>query len=580
MSAGTVILGISAGTGHDSGAALLVDNTLVAACEEERISRIKHDGGFPSRSIAYCLNAARVTPEDVSHVAVGLHPWAAPWRRLGFLTDMGLSSHLARKAMFLRREALGLFRIGNELRRQFPRARVVFVEHHLAHAASAFFCSPFEEAAVLTMDGHGEWATGLVGHGQGSHLDKLAEAFFPESLGLVYLAFTHYLGFDTHDEYKVMGLSAYGEPEYLEIVRRIIRFDPGRIYRVDLSWIQHPAYTACPWGRHYYSDKLTKIFGPARQPGATVSTLHKNLAKSLQVALEEVGVAIARHLRARTKSGKLVLAGGVCLNGLMNYAIKASGAFENIFVQPASNDGGIALGAALHVNHQVLGNPRSFVMQHAYWGPGFSEEEIRRELETCRLPYVRLADPARVAAELIAGNHIIGWFQGRSELGPRALGNRSILADPRDPKNKDRVNARIKFREEFRPFAPSVLAEHASAYFDGLNESSYMLMICPVCPEMRSVIPAVVHVDGTARPQTVNRDTNPRYYVLIEHFHRITGVPVVLNTSFNVKGEPLVNSPTDAIRCFFSTGLDYLVMGDCLLYKGPLPDNILKTVSS
>lgn len=552
----------------------MVDNTLVAACEEERLSHIKHDGRLPARSIAYCLKTALVAPEDVGYVAIGMHPWAASGRRLAFIANLGLSLHLPRKLLFLRGGVLSLLRAKAELQRQFPRATVIFVEHHLAHAASAFLCSPFEAAAILTMDGRGEWATGLLAHGQGSRIQKIAESSFPESVGLLYMAFTHFLGFETHDEYKVMGLSAYGQPEYLDTVRRMFRFDPRVLYRVDLSWMQHPAYAQCPWGDRYYSDRFVRTFGPARKPGEPINDMHKNLAKSLQSALEEIGIELARHLRVRTGCRRLALAGGVCLNGLMNFAIKRSGVFDEVFVQPASNDGGIALGAALFASHQVLGRPRQFVMRHAYWGPTYGDDEIRKEVEACQLPFLRLVDPARTAAELIARNQIIGWFQGRAELGPRALGHRSILADPRDPNNKDRVNARIKFREEFRPFAPSVLSEYASEYFEGIQESPYMLMICPVRPGKRSVIPAVVHVDGTARPQTVGKEENQRYHTLLQHFHRITGVPVVLNTSFNVKGEPIVTTPTDAIRCFYSTGLDYLVVGDCLLSKGPIPSDI------
>jgi len=572
MAATPVILGLGAATGHDSGAALLVDGRLVAAVEEERLSRRKHDPDFPRRSIDYCLKAGQVSQRDVDYVALGSHPSAGWWRRLAFLAHPGTGFNLWRKTRFLRSEYLHPLMVEQECRGLFPRARFVFVEHHLAHAASAFYCSPFDEAAILTTDGRGEWSTGVMAKGAGPRITKIAEAFFPQSLGFLYTAFTQYLGFHTHDEYKVMGLSSYGHPEYLDLFRRIVRFHPTKLFQVDLSWLRHPSYAPVSWGERYYSAKVEQTFGPARRPDEPVTALHKNLAKSLQVRFEEIGVELASDLQSRTGSRHLAMAGGVCLNGLMNYAIKASGVFDRLFVQPASNDGGISVGAAFHVQHQVLGHPRTFDMRHAYWGPSFSETEIRRELDICRLPYLRLDNAPKTAAGLLASGHVIGWFQGRAELGPRALGNRSILADPRDPKNKDLVNARIKFREEFRPFAPSVLAEQADRLFDKVGESPYMLLICPVRPETAQAVPAVIHVDGPTRPQTVTAEANPRYHALIEEFYRLTGVPVVLNTSFNVKGEPIVNSPSDAIRCFFGTGLDYLILGDFLVGKGSLPN--------
>lgn len=570
MAAKRVVVGVGTLTGHDAGAAILVDGRLVAACEEERLSRRKHDSGFPKRAIEYCLDAAGVSHDEVTHVALGFHPDTARARRLAFL--LGPSNpRLARvRAGFLRTLRTGPLQVGATLGRLLPRARVVFVEHHLAHAASAFYCSPFERAAVLSMDGRGEWSTGLAATGAGSAMTPIARAFYPESLGIVYEAITQYLGFGPNDEYKVMGLSAYGEPEQLDLFRRMFRFDPASLYRVDLSWIQHPGYAPILWGSEYYSPRVVEALGPARRPDDEIEHRHENVAKSLQARLEEVGVEIARHLREQTGERNLVLAGGLGLNGRMNYAIRQESGFDELFIQPAASDGGISLGAALYVEHQLLGHPRGEPLAHAYWGPELDDDAIAREIEVCRLPSVRVADPSRVAAELIARNKIVGWCQGRTEYGPRALGNRSILANPRDAANRDLVNARIKFREEFRPFAPSVLAEHAGEYFEGIGDDSpYMLLICPVREEARSQIPAVVHVDGTARPQTVRRETNARYHALIEHFHRLTGVPVVLNTSFNVKGEPIVSTPQDAIRCFYSTGLDYLVLGNHVLSKTP-----------
>ncbi|MBI4183669.1 MAG: carbamoyltransferase [Proteobacteria bacterium] len=569
-----IVLGIHTGSGHDSAAAILVDGRLVASVEEERLTRRKHDGAFPHKAIDFCLSAAGVRADEVDHVAHGWHPYAALARRLGFLAR-GLPGRGAlRRAWFVATLTRVSLSAERALRRRFPRARLHRVEHHLAHAASAFFCSPFERAAIISYDGRGEWATGLVARGEGNRIARLRERHYPNSLGLLYTAVTHFLGFESNDEYKVMGLSSYGEPEFLDLFARILGLDREGFYRVDTSWLSHPGYAPVPWGRNYFSARMVERFGPPRASGEPVRTVHKNLAKSLQRAIEDLGVGMASRLRAETGLADLGLAGGVALNGLMNHRIKTEAGFDRLFIPPAASDGGVALGAALWVQHQVLGAPRRFVLEHAYWGPSFADEAIAAEIDAYRLPSRRLPSPERTAAGLIAGNRIIGWFQGRSELGPRALGNRSILADPRDKANKDNVNARIKFREEFRPFAPSVLEERAAEFFPAIGASPYMLQICPVAAAKKALIPAVVHVDGTARPQTVSRATNPRYYGLIERFAEVTGVPVVLNTSFNVKGEPIVDSPADAIRCFYSTGLDYLILGRRLVGKGDLAPGV------
>jgi carbamoyltransferase len=548
-----------------------VDGTLVAVCEEERLSRVKHDGGFPAHAIDFCLQQAGLEAGDVTHVGLGWHPHTATANRLRFLLDVRHSRHLRVKASWLRTVRGQALWLRTQSLERFPNASFTFVEHHLAHAASAFYCSQFEEAAILSLDARGEWSTGLTGTGRGTTMAATSRAYYPESLGLLYDALTQYLGFAPFDEYKVMGLSSYGEPEYLDVFRQMFRSDPDSIFRVDRGWVQHPGYAPIAWGKTYYSPKVVETLGPARDPREPVERRHENVAKSLQARIEEVGVEIASHLRETSGQQNLVIAGGLGLNGLMNYAIKSRSGYDDMFVQPAANDGGISLGAALYIQHHLLGHPRSNVFPHAYWGPDLAQAEVAREIEICGLPSVRVEEPALAAAELLAQNKIIGWCQGRTEFGPRALGNRSILADPRDPANKDRVNARIKFREEFRPFAPSVLAEHAAEYFEGIDESPYMLMICPVRQDARDRIPAVVHVDGTARPQTVTAAANPLYHELIEHFERLTGVPVVLNTSFNVKGEPIVNTPQEAIRCFYSTGLDYLIVGSHVVYKTEPP---------
>lgn len=567
MASKALLLGFS--IGHDASAAVLHNGQVLATCEEERFTRIKHDAQFPKQGIRFCLEAAQAKPKDVDVVTVSWHPTAQLARRLGFCIDPRWGLDVRRKMRYIRATYAMVHGLVRMLKETFPRAQIIPIEHHMAHAASTFFASPFDQAAVLTMDGHGEWSSGLSALAQGCVIKKRQESFFPKSLGMVYLAFTHYLGFKLHDEYKVMGLSGYGEPSYLDAVRRTFGFDSKRLFRMDPRYFQHPVYSDTEWDAAYYSKEFEKLLGPARAPGDPVEQRHKDIAKSLQVHFEDVCVEMARQLLHQTGQKDICLSGGVFLNGLANYQIKLRSGCRNLFVQPASNDGGTALGAVLFVWHQLLKGPRAFVMEHAYWGRQYADSEIQKELEICRLPYRRVENPADLAAQLLASGKIIGWFQGRAELGPRALGNRSILADPRCAENKDRVNARIKFREEFRPFAPAVLEEWSHEYFERCGVSPYMLLICPVKPSKQEVIPAVTHVDGTARPQTVSRRTNPLFYDLIHRFHERTGVPVVLNTSFNVKGEPIVNSPADAIRCFYSTGLDYLFMGSYLLSKNP-----------
>jgi carbamoyltransferase len=430
----------------------------------------------------------------------------------------------------------------------------------------------------MTMDGRGEWATMLLAAGEGKNIRKIKELYYPASLGIFYLAFTHYLGFDTHDEYKVMGLAPYGNPKYMDFFRKALKFSENTIVEMDLSLLQHPGYLPVAWGKKYFSDKVVSMLGPARNPKEPMTQHHMDIAASLQARFNEIGIDIARYLRSLTGKENLCLAGGVAFNSVMNWKIKDSGLFRNMFVQPAAGDGGLSVGGALYIKNVILGDDKAVSFDHAYWGSEYAEPEIQKEVETARVEYIKLKDPSAAAATLLKEGNIIGWFQGRSEFGPRALGNRSILADPRKAENKDIVNARIKFREEFRPFAPSILEEKVDDYFVNCKDkpSSYMLFVAPVKKGKEGVIPAVTHVDGTGRVQTVSRASNPRYYELIKRFGELTGVPVVLNTSFNVKGEPIVNSPVDAMRCFYTTGLDYLIMGNFLLYKKPVSDAVRK----
>jgi carbamoyltransferase len=570
-----VIVGLGCSSGHDSGASLIVGNRLVAAIEEERLTRRKHDFTFPYQSIKFCLERENITNDQVDDVVIGWTPHGHFRKKLALLPYKSMHPKVLRKKIhFLRSLYFDTLNDGKVAKELFPNARLHYIEHHMAHAASAFFASPYDKASILSLDGRGEWSTGLLGLGEGNNIRKLQESFWPQSLGLVYLAITRYLGFGNNDEYKVMGLASYGKPTYLDEMRAIFRFDPNTIFHVNTDYIQHQTYADCEKGV-YWTPLVEETFGPARKPDEEITQAHMDIAHSLQARLNEVGVEIVENLLKMTATRNLCMSGGVSLNGVMNYQIHKQLELNNIFIQPASNDGGISLGAALYGYHSILGNRKRIKIDHAYWGSDFSNEEIEKELKDYGITACKLSNTADAVAKLLADGKIIGWFQGRSELGPRALGSRSILADPRPAEHKDIVNARIKFREEFRPFAPSVLEEECSNWFELETSSPYMLMIPTVREEKKGVIQAVTHVDGTARPQTVSKSTNPRYHALIDSFFKQTGCPIVLNTSFNVKGEAIVDNPSDALRCFFSTGLDYLVIGDFIISKNMTYDEIV-----
>jgi carbamoyltransferase len=446
------------------------------------------------------------------------------------------------------------------------KTKLHFLEHHPAHAASAFLVSPYEEAALLTIDYIGEWCATWAGVGRGTALTPLFGENYPHSLGVFYTAITDYLGFArASDEYKVMGLASYGEPEYLDEFRRIVKLKPGGRYAFDLSWFQCHYLAGSRCG--YFSKKFLDRFGPPRRKGEPIEARHQNLAASVQHALEEAALHIAQHLHERTGLRRLCMAGGVALNCSMNGRLLRESPFDEIFVQPAAGDDGIAIGAAFQLHHASTGDGRAYVMRDARLGPEFSNSAIREFLEHAKIRYETPDNVIERAADLIAEGGIVGWYQGRMEFGPRALGARSILADPTRPDMKDLMNKYVKYREEFRPFAPSCLEERAPEYFEGCRHSPFMLFVYRVKPEMRAQVPAITHVDGTARVQTVSREVDPRYYALIEAFERRRGVPLVLNTSFNVMGEPIVHTPADAVRCFYSTGMDALVLGDYVVTK-------------
>ena len=576
------ILGINAYHGNAS-AAVVCDGRLVAAVEEERFNRVKYAAGFPAAAIRYCLAEAGITLDEVDHIAIPRNPWARLGTKLLYAVRM---PRFARERVRVLAQFTSLpeaLAQAFEVDPQRIRARYHRVEHHLAHLASTFFVSPFEQAAVLSADGLGDFASTMWATGKGNRLRVHGAVAFPHSLGMYYTAITQYLGFwKFGDEYKVMGLGAYGEPAHLEEFRRILQSNGVLGFRLNLAYFSHhhtgPDMTwreadKTPQLGRIFSPYLEERLGPTRAPDQPVEQRHRNAAATMQARLEEVLFDLLTTLQRRTGHRALCLAGGVAFNCVANGKIFDRTPFEHVYVQPAAGDAGLAVGAAYYVYHQVLGRPRTFVMEHPYWGPAYSQEQIRATLERSpiassefhgtELPEEQLA---KETAKEIAGGKIVGWFQGRAEWGPRALGNRSILADPRRAEMKDILNRRIKHREVFRPFAPSILEEATGEYFEKAYPSPFMALAYAVRPEKRKEIPAPTHVDGTGRLQTVSRAVNPRYWRLIREFANLTGVPVVLNTSFN-ENEPIVCQPEEAIECFLRTKMDVLVLGNTIVRK-------------
>jgi carbamoyltransferase len=589
------ILGISCFY-HDAAAALLVDGQLVAAAEEERFSRKKHDSEFPKLAIRFCLEQAGLTMADLDYVVFYEKPFvkferilttalqAVPrsWKVFGDAMTTWLLDKLWVKNVI--RVELGV-----------PNDKILFSEHHLSHAASAFLCSPFDEAAILTVDGVGEWACATFGRGRGNDVSLLREIRFPHSVGLLYSAFTAFLGFEVNEgEYKVMGMAPYGEPKYVEKVQKLYKIERDGSLWLDMDYFCFHHSTT-----RTYNNKFTDLFGEPRDPDwlffteqsgfptyfgdkpsdfnriAERNQYYADIAASIQHCTEEIVLTMARALHAETGLDKLCLAGGVALNSVANGRIIRETPFKDLFVQPAAGDGGGALGAALFAQHCVLGQPRSFRMEHAYWGKGFTDAEIGDYLREANIAHNRCSNEdqllERVVDHLRQG-HVVGWFQNRFEWGPRALGARSIIADPGRTDMKDIVNTKIKFREPFRPFAPSVLVDAAERYFD-IKEPArhyparFMLYVVDVKPGQGAVLPAITHVDNTARLQTVHADHSPLYYKLIQRFGQASGTPVVLNTSFNLKGEPIVTTPANAHSTFMRSGMDALVLGNSIVAK-------------
>jgi carbamoyltransferase len=563
------ILGISCFY-HDAAAALLRDGELVAAAHEERFTRKRHDPDLPRQAVRYCLEQAGIGIRDLDYVAFYDKPFVKFERILTtYLATFPRSLPSFTKSMPVwLKEKLWVPRLIHD--RLGYQGEVLFAEHHQSHAASAFLPSPFEEAAILTCDGVGEWATATQGVGRGTSFELLKEVRFPHSLGLLYSAFTYYLGFKVNSaEYKVMGAAPYGEPRFADLIlRELVDLRGDGSFRLNMR------YFAYDYGLTMTNPRFERLFGqPRRDPEAKLTQFHWDVAASIQKVTEEIVLRMVRDLHARTGQRNLCMAGGVALNCVANGRIVREGPFAELWVQPAAGDAGGALGAALFVHNAVLGKPRSFRMEHAFWGPAYADEAIRRYLDARGAPYRSLArEPMleETARRLDRDQAVVGWFQGRMEWGPRALGSRSILADARNPENWRRVNLKIKFRESFRPFAPAVLAERASEWFEIDRESPYMLLVCPVRPGRQ--VPAVTHVDGSARLQTLTREAHPEFYDLLAAFERRTGCPVLINTSFNVRGEPIVCTPDDAYLCFMRTNMDVLVLGNQILLKEEQPE--------
>lgn len=582
------ILGISAFY-HDSAACLISDGKIVAAAQEERFTRKKHDYNFPFKAIEYCLKEGKITGMQLDYVAFYDKPFIKFERLLlTYLAyaPVGLKSFLMAMPLWLKQKLWMKDFIHKKL--EF-NGTIIFPEHHESHAASAFYPSPFDESAFLTIDGVGEWTTSSYGMGKGNEINLMGEMHFPHSIGLLYSAFTYFTGFKVNSgEYKLMGLAPYGEPKYTDIIYdNLIDLKEDGSFKMNMKYFNYCA------GLTMTNNKFAELFGgPARKPESKITQREMDIARSIQEVTEEIMLRMTRHVHKETEMENLVLAGGVALNCVGNGRILREGPFKNIWIQPAAGDAGGALGAALFVWYRYLNNNRKALMDSdmqkgSYLGPEFENEEIEKFLQEEGIAYSKLPDEEMFdnVAELLATENVIGWFQGRMEFGPRALGGRSIIGDARSTDMQKTMNLKIKFRESFRPFAPTVIEEQISNYFEIDRESPYMLLVAPVKKELwktnnqgdvqgldklniiRSEIPAITHVDYSARIQSVNKKVNPKYHAIIEKFFEKTGCPVIINTSFNVRGEPIVCTPQDAFLCFMRTNMDYLVLGNFILNK-------------
>jgi len=565
------ILGISCYY-HDSAAAIIKDGKVLAAVEEERFSRNKFDDNFPKNAIDYCMKVAGISGSDLTCVAFYDKSVLKFDRLLDnyiAVAPRGLRSFIDVIPKWLHKRLW----VKEEIKKHLGgyKGRIYFPEHHLSHAAYTFFTSPFKESAILTVDGVGEWTTASFGKAEDTNIQLTNDIRWPHSLGLFYSAFTYYLGFKVNEgEYKLMGLSSYGEPKYYDLIKKeLIDVKDDGSFRLNMK------YFAFTWDKVMINDKFEKLFGvPRRSEDSKTEQIHFDIGASAQLVLEEILLKMARNVHEKTGLKNLCLGGGVALNGVANYRILKEGPFDKIHIPPSPGDGGSAIGCAAYVYYSILNNERIIETDHAkiisntaYLGPSYSNEEIKSFLDHYKIPYEKFERQQLLehTAKLISEQNVVGWYQGRVEWGPRALGNRSILADPRNAKMKDILNEKIKHRESFRPFAPSILEEHASEYFELDIPSPYMLFVAKI--KKPDKIPAVTHIDGTGRLQTVSRLANPLYYDLINEFYKLTGVPVIVNTSMNVRGEPIVNTPSQAFEMLLKTDMDCIVMGDCIIGK-------------
>ncbi|WP_081662761.1 carbamoyltransferase C-terminal domain-containing protein [Thermithiobacillus tepidarius DSM 3134] len=578
------VLGINAYHG-DAAACLIQDGKLIAAAEEERFRRIKHWAGFPSEAIRYCLDEAGIKLDQVDHVAINRDPKANIWKKLSFTLAKRPDFGLVRDRIKNAREWAS---IEEELGRAFPgerfRGQVHNIEHHMAHLASAFLVSPFEEAVAVSVDGFGDFASAAWGVGRGSEITVEDKVYFPHSLGIFYQALTQYLGFPHYgDEYKVMGLAPYGQPRYMDEMRRIVALQDDGSFRLNLDYFRHHKEkveyeweNGIPAVGRLFTPALEELLGKARDKSDELTQKHKDIARSVQAMYEEAFFHLLNTLHRRHGLDAVTLAGGCAMNSVANGKVYRNTPFKKVYIQSAAGDAGGAIGAAFVVWHQVSQDPARFVMDHAYWGPQFSDDAVgelvagkQQALADERCSVERVQDEAelcRRTAQAIAEGKVVGWFQGRMEWGPRALGNRSIVCDPRRADMKDILNLKIKRRESFRPFAPSILREAVPAWFETDDDVPFMMQVYQIREDKRPEIPAVTHVDGSGRLQTVYADTNPRYHRLIKSFEELTGVPIVLNTSFN-ENEPVVCRPMEALDCFLRTKMDVLVLGDTFISR-------------
>lgn len=579
------ILGINA-YHADGSAVLLHDGELVVALEEERFRRIKHWAGFPSDTIRKCLEIGGIDGTMVDHVAISRDPRANLGRKAAFAVRNRMRlSNIVNRARNLRRVNeihAPLAAVLGVSERRLPN--VHFVEHHPSHLASAFFVSPFEDASICAIDGFGDYISTSMASGAGNHFDVLAKVSYPHSLGVFYSAVTQYLGFHSYgDEFKVMGLAPYGEPAFVGNLRKLVRLKSGGMFELERRYFRHwdegvqmEWENGSPELGRLYTDELERLLGPARKPGQPLTPQHESIARSLQAVYEECAFHVLNGLWARTRNPRLCLAGGCAMNSVANGKIRANTPFTDVYIQPAAGDNGTALGAAFYVWNQTLGGSRGFVMEHGYWGTEYPCADIAPAVLGRSDPdwrYLTESFPdegavCRAAAELIADGNVVGWFQGRMEWGSRALGNRSILADARRADIRDLINLKIKFREKFRPFAPSILASAMNEFFVDAAPDPFMQQVYPVRDEKRAVLPAITHVDGSGRLQTVSETSNPRYHRLISEFAALTGVPVLLNTSFN-ENEPIVDTPEQALDCFMRTQMDAIVVNNTIVRRIP-----------